>query len=79
MSVCPKSAWGGVKAMLHSVYDQPDADSVNAQFDKLLDTVTGPLPAVAETSTPPAPRSWRLPPSPRNCGGRSGTITPTSG
>ena len=48
MSVCPKSAWGGVKAMLHSVYDQPDADAVHAQFDKLLDTVTGPLPAVAE-------------------------------
>jgi len=47
MSACPKSAWGGVKAMLHSVYDQPDADSVNAQFDKLIDTVTGPLPAVA--------------------------------
>ncbi|MGH3266898.1 MAG: IS256 family transposase, partial [Trebonia sp.] len=48
MSVCPKSAWGGVKAMLHSVYDQPDAKAVHAQFDKLLDTVTGPLPAVAE-------------------------------
>ena len=47
MSACPKSAWGGVKAMLHSVHDQPDADSVNAQFDKLIDTVTGPLPAVA--------------------------------
>jgi putative transposase len=47
MSACPKSAWGGVKAMLHSVYDQPDAGSVNAQFDKLIDTVTGPLPAVA--------------------------------
>jgi putative transposase len=48
MSVCPKSAWGGVKAMLHSVYDQPDAASVHAQFDKLIDAVTGPLPAVAE-------------------------------
>lgn len=47
MSACPKSAWPGVKAMLHSVYDQPDAVSVHAQFDKLLDTVTGPLPAVA--------------------------------
>ena len=47
MSVCPKSAWPGVKAMLHSVYDQPDAEAVHAQFDKLLDTVTGPLPAVA--------------------------------
>jgi len=48
MSLCPKSAWTGVKAMLHSVYDQPDANSVNAQFDKLIDAVTGPLPAVAE-------------------------------
>src|SRR3954471_5549442 len=47
MSVCPKSAWPGVKAMLHSVYDQPDADAVHAQFDKLLDTVAAPLPAVA--------------------------------
>jgi transposase-like protein len=47
MPACPKPAWGGVKAMLHSVYDQPDAGSVNAQFDKLIDTVTGPLPAAA--------------------------------
>src|SRR5690606_33532133 len=28
MSVTPKSAWPAVKTMLHSVYDQPDADSV---------------------------------------------------
>jgi len=48
MSACPKSAWPGVKAMLHSVYDQPDAVAVHAQFDKLLDTVTATLPAVGE-------------------------------
>ena len=48
MSVTPKASWPAVKAMLHSVYDQPDAASVNAQFDKLLDSVAGPLPAVAE-------------------------------
>jgi putative transposase len=47
MSICPKSTWPGVKAMLHSVYDQPDTAAVNAQFDKLIDAVTGPLPAVA--------------------------------
>jgi transposase-like protein len=46
MAVCPKAAWPGVKAMLHSVYDQPDADAVNAQFDKLLDTVADALPDV---------------------------------
>jgi putative transposase len=45
MSVCPKHAWGGVKAMLHSVFDQIDAEAVYAQYDKLLDNVTG-LPEV---------------------------------
>ena len=39
MSVCPKHAWGGVKAMLHSVFDQVDADAVHAQYDRLLDNV----------------------------------------
>ena len=40
--------WPAVKAMLHSVYDQPDATAVNAQFDRLIDGVTEKLPAVAE-------------------------------
>lgn len=48
MDVCPKSAWPAVKTMLHSVYDQPDAKAVHAQFDKLLDSVGVKLPAVAE-------------------------------
>jgi len=48
MSTCPKASWPAVKAMLHSVYDQPDAGSVHAQFDKFLDQVTDPLPGVAE-------------------------------
>ncbi len=39
MSTCPKHAWGGVKAMLHSVFDQIDADAVHAQYDKLLTQV----------------------------------------
>jgi transposase-like protein len=41
MSVCPKHAWGGVKAMLHSVFDQIDADAVHTQHGKLLDNATG--------------------------------------
>ena len=48
MSVTPKSAWPAVKTMLHSVYDQPDATAVHAQFDKLLDSMSEKLPAVAE-------------------------------
>ena len=47
MSVCPKSSWGWVKALLHSVYDQPDADAVHAQYDRILDALTDKLPAVA--------------------------------
>ena len=48
MSVSPKSMWPAVKAMLHSVYDQPTAVDVHAQFDRTLDYVTEKLPAVAE-------------------------------
>jgi putative transposase len=32
MTATPKNTWGWVKALLHSVYDQPDADAVHAQF-----------------------------------------------
>ena len=34
--------------MLHSVYDQPDAEAVHAQFDRILDALDGKLPTVAE-------------------------------
>jgi len=47
MSVTPKSSWGWVKALLHSIYDQPDAPAVHAQFDRVLDALTDKLPAVA--------------------------------
>ena len=48
MGVTPKAMWPAVKAMLHSVYDQPDAAAVQAQFDRLLDYVEEKLPAVSE-------------------------------
>jgi transposase-like protein len=48
MSVTPKASWPWVKALLHSVYDQPDAASVHAQFDRVVDALTGKLPASAE-------------------------------
>jgi putative transposase len=34
--------------LLHSVYDQPDATSVHAQFDRVLEALADKLPAVAE-------------------------------
>jgi transposase-like protein len=46
MDTCPKSQWPAVNAMLQSVFDQPDAEAVAAQFDKLLDAVADKLPEV---------------------------------
>jgi putative transposase len=48
MSATPKAAWGWVKALLHSVYDQPDATAVHAQYDRVLDALGDKLPVVAE-------------------------------
>jgi putative transposase len=48
MTVTPKSSWPWVKALLHSVYDQPDTDSVHAQFDRVLEALHDKLPAVAK-------------------------------
>lgn len=48
MAVTPKSQWGWVKALLHSVYDQPNAEAVHAQFDRILEGLREKLPAVAE-------------------------------
>src|SRR5207342_1774847 len=39
MSTCPKGSWGWVKALLHSVYDQPDTEAVHAQFDRIVDAL----------------------------------------
>src|SRR4051812_12501390 len=43
MAATPKSSWGWVKALLHSVYDQPDGEAVHAQFDRILDALDGKL------------------------------------
>ncbi|MCW2759835.1 MAG: transposase [Marmoricola sp.] len=48
MAITPKSSWGWVKALLHSVYDQPDTDAVHAQFDRIIDSLAEKLPAVAQ-------------------------------
>ena len=47
MAATPKSARGWVRALLHSVYDQPDSDSVHAQFGRVIEALEGKLPAVA--------------------------------
>jgi putative transposase len=48
MSVTPKASWPWVRTLLHSVYDQPDAESVQAQLDRVLDALAEKLPKVAD-------------------------------
>jgi transposase-like protein len=48
MSVTPKASWPWVRALLHSVFDQPDTDSVHAQFDRAVEALIEKLPKVAE-------------------------------
>jgi putative transposase len=48
MSATPKSSWPWVRTLLHSIFDQPDAESVVAQYDRVLDALSDKLPAVAE-------------------------------
>jgi putative transposase len=47
MSVTPKSSWPWVRTLLHSVFDQPDAESVVAQYDRIIDALADTLPKVA--------------------------------
>lgn len=48
MSITPKSSWPWVKALLHSIYDQADADAVHAQFDRVINALETKLPDVAD-------------------------------
>ncbi|EBA41659.2 transposase [Mycobacterium tuberculosis str. Haarlem] len=48
MAATPKPSWPWVRTLLHSIYDQPNAESVVAQYDRVLDALTDKLPAVAE-------------------------------
>lgn len=75
LSVTPKSAWPWVKALLHSVYDQPDAASVHAQFDRIIDALAVKLPTVADYLDAARPDILAFTPSPRRSGDRSGPTT----
>jgi putative transposase len=47
MAVTPKSSWPWVRTLLHSVFDQPDAESVSAQYDRIIDALTDKLAKAA--------------------------------
>ena len=37
-----------MRILLHSIWDQPDAESVAAQYDRIIDALADKLPKVAE-------------------------------
>jgi hypothetical protein len=47
--------------LLHSVYDQPNADAVRAQFDRILDSLGKKLPQVAARLEVAGRGVWGLP------------------
>lgn len=78
MAVTPKASWPWVKTLLHSVFDQPDAESVAAQYDRIIDALEDKLPKTAE-HLEAARAELRSPRSPNRSGARSGRTTPRSG
>jgi putative transposase len=75
MSVTPKASWPWVKTLLHSVYDQPDAASVHAQYDRVLDALTEKLPKVAQHLDAARADVLAFTAFPKSSGGRSGATT----
>jgi putative transposase len=49
MSVTPKAFWPWVRTLLHFVFDQPDAESVVDQYDRVLDALSDKLPKPRST------------------------------
>ena len=79
MALTPKSSWPWVRTLLHSVFDQPDAD-------RLLPNMIGSptrwptnCPRSLSTSKPPARTCWHSPRFPNRSGARSGATIPRSG
>jgi putative transposase len=79
MAVTPRSSWPWVRTLLHSVFDQPDAESVG--LNMIGSSTRSPTSSRRSppTSTMPAPSFWRSPPSPNRSGARSGQTTPRNG
>jgi putative transposase len=48
MAVTPKSSWPWVRTLLHSVFDQPDSESVGSQYDRIIEALADNLPKVAD-------------------------------
>jgi putative transposase len=76
MAVTPKSFWPWVRTLLHSVFDQPDKESVAAQYDRIIDALADKLPKVAEHLEDARTDLLAFTAFPSRSGARSGPTTP---
>jgi transposase-like protein len=76
MAITPKASWPRVRTLLHSVYDQPDADTVAAQYDRIVDALSDKLPKVADYLESARADLLAFTAFPNISGARSGRTTP---
>src|SRR4051794_34692107 len=77
MAATSKVSWPWVRALLHSVDDQPDAARVHAQFDRVLDALADKLPRVAEHPEAVRADVLAFTAFPEEGGGRSPSFNPS--
>jgi hypothetical protein len=75
----PEIGVGLSQALPHSVYDQPDAEAVHAQFDRILDALTDKLPQVAAHLEAARADILAFTAFPKRHGGKSGPTILKSG
>jgi putative transposase len=71
----PKSAGPFVATLVRSIFAQPDAEAVWAQFHRVVDQLAERFPDAATMLPTRVPRPWRSRPSRRPTGNRSGPTT----
>ena len=76
MAITPKSSWPWVKTLRHSVFDQPDAQSVAAQYDRIVDALSDKLPHVADHLEHARADLLAFTAFPNRSGAKSGPTTP---
>jgi hypothetical protein len=74
----PEGQLGWVRAMLHSIYDQPDDEAVHAHFDRFIQALAEKLPRSPSTSRKLGLDVLAFTVFPRRSGARSGPTTPAS-
>jgi putative transposase len=79
MAATPKASWPWMRALLHSVYDQPDTAACTLSSTGSWTRWPRSCPRSPSTSTPPVPTCWRSPGSRRRSGVRSGRTIPANG